>query len=99
MKEVLPPYALRNHSIIVRVLRQIQILELVGRDLTLDPFKILDVVSQHKGELVVGGTALGLGNVQELLQQLLGQADGYGIVVLLCHTDQRLTLDFTVDSL
>ena len=53
--------------------------QLGGGDLGLGALMVLDGVAEHEGELSLGGTALGLGDVDELAEKILGEADGDGV--------------------
>ena len=54
-------------------------LQLRGGDLGFRPLVVLDGIAEHEGELGLGGTALGLGDVDELAEEILGEADGDGV--------------------
>ena len=53
--------------------------QLRGGDLGLGALVVLDGIAEHEGELGLGGTALGLGDVDELAEEILGEADGDGV--------------------
>ena len=57
-------------------------------EFSLGALEILNVVAQHEDELVVGGSALCLGDVNELAEQILGES--YGYFMLVFHIGQFL---------
>jgi hypothetical protein len=65
--------------VFVRVGGDVDLGQLRRGDLGLGALVILDGIAEHEGELGLGGTALGFGDVEELAEKILREADGDGV--------------------